>query len=208
MPWWLNNSSEVSVDGCFFTRAGERQRCRAGADRQRPTKTFYPPPNPPPPAALVPSGPATAVIDLYLLCWARATGPDENNVHEQELQWNQVKNGAIMLVFFPSEVWHCDNWALRGKKLQLHILSYPSICGAHSVPGVILWSCAAIYASGLPTCLCCFYLSKWFPADASRQGCTEDIWGFGGRNVTSCPPNPHVYGSGFWEMSWWNADMR
>lgn len=116
----------MQESGSAATQAGTR------IARQRPFTA------PPFPAASVPSRLAIAVIDLYLLCCARATGADENNVHARELQWNKVKNGAIMWFFSPPQRFDTVITVHLEEKLQLQILSYPSICGAHSVPGVIL----------------------------------------------------------------------
>lgn len=65
----------------------ERNSAAMQAGTRSLTKPFSP---------LRPSRVAIVVIDLYLLCCVRATGAGENNVHAQKLQWNKVKNGAIM----------------------------------------------------------------------------------------------------------------
>lgn len=62
---------------------------------------------------------------------------EESNAHAPELQWGKVKNGAIMSFFSPlpplPPQWldtvitvHLEGG--KKEKLQLHILSYPSIC--------------------------------------------------------------------------------
>lgn len=83
----------------------------------------------------VPSRVAVVVIDLYLLCSAKATGADESNAHARELQWNKVKNGRYY-ASFPRWFDTVITVHLQ-EKLYPRILLYPSICEAHCVPAVI-----------------------------------------------------------------------
>lgn len=89
-----------------------------------------------PPPTSVPSEPAVAVIDLYLLWCARATGAVR--IMHMHRSYNGMKLRMGLLCLLSPQRFDTVITVHLEEKPRLQMLSCPSICGAHSVPGLIL----------------------------------------------------------------------